>query len=167
MCKNRVNINGLTRSQKISIINSLNTIKEYLPSEPNYLFSSDLKRSMIDMIYMYQEKEIIVLPCCHPTADINKNQCNGIRSSFKNTPGKNLLPNIIWKYYEDFYGECQRRTGSGSLSRFFKMEIKMPAFGRKHCSDTNFIDEAVEIIKKEKLAEQSYNIIYKKKINNQ
>ena len=151
---NIVNINGLTRSEKNSIINSLNTIKKYLPSEPNYLFSSDLKRSMIDMIYMYPQKKIIVLPCCHPTADINKNQCNGIRSSSKNTPGQNLLPNIIWKYYEDFYGEGQRRTGSGSLSRFFKMEIKMPAFGRKHCSYTNFIEEAVEIIKKEKLAEQ-------------
>ena len=132
---NRVNINGLSRNAKIKITECLNSIKSMLEKiNPDYLFSSDLKRSMIDMIYMYQNKEnkenkeIIVLPCCHPTADISKNQCNGIRSSFKNTPGKNLLPNIIWKYYEDFYGKGKRRTGSGSLSRFFKMEIKMPAF---------------------------------------
>lgn len=159
---NIVNINRLSRNVKIKITERLNSIKSMLEKiNPDYLFSSDLKRSMIDMIYMYPQKKIIVLPCCHPTADISKNQCNGIRSSFKNTPGQNLLPNIIWKYYEDFYGEGQRRTGKilsnnsiPTFSKLFKMEFKIPALRRKHCSYTNFIDEAVEIIKKEKLAEQ-------------
>jgi hypothetical protein len=168
----RVNTNGLTPNSKGKIISRLDSIKSMLQKiNQDYLFSSDLKRSMIDMKYMYQDKEIIVLPCCHPTSD-GLNRCNGIRSSFKNTPGQNSLRNnIIWIYYEDFYGKDKRRTGkilsnnpnptSGIFSRLYTMQlIKNPAFGRKHCSDTNFIDEAVEIIKKEKLAELSYNIKY-------
>ena len=156
---NRTNTNGLSTSEKKTVINSLAKIKQSLPSNPNYLFSSDLKRSMIDMIYMeYLNKEIIVLPCCHPTSD-GLNRCNGIPSSFKNTPGQNSLRNnIIWIYYENFYSG-KRRTGkilsnnpnhtSGIFSRLSKMQlIKNPAVGRKHCRNTTFIDEAVEIIKK-------------------
>ncbi len=166
---NRTNTNGLTVSEKKTVINSLAKIKQSLPENPDYLFSSDLKRSMIDIIHMYPNKEIIVLPCCHPTSD-ELNRCNGIPSSFKNTPGQNSLRNnIIWIYYENFYSG-KRRTGkilsnnptptSGIFSRLSKMQIKIPAFGRKHCSNTTFIDEVVEIIKKEKLAETSYNIKY-------
>jgi hypothetical protein len=165
----RVNTNGLTPNAKGKIISRLDSIKSMLQKiNQDYLFSSDLKRSMIDMKYMYQDKEIIVLPCCHPTSD-GLNRCNGIPSSFKNTPGQNSLHNIIWIYYENFYGKDKRRTGkilsnnpnptSGIFSRLSKMQlIKNPAVGRKHCRNTTFIDEAVEIIKKEKL--ESYNIKY-------
>ena len=130
-------------------LHNLNKIKNKLPDNPDYLFSSDLQRSTIDISFIYQKyvynenqpRQIIILPCSHPTHP-GSDKCNGKPSALKNIPQpvSHAKPDNVrnWKYYEDFYGKGARRVGEQiSLSIFSR---------RRYCRDTTFILEAIKII---------------------
>ncbi len=131
---------------------TLNKIKQSLPENPDYLFSSDLKRSAIDLYMIYedyilnQSRQIIILPCSHPTYP-GSDKCNGKASLRRNIPypaSYAKYDNLRnWKYYEDFYGKGKRRIGEVSTLSSF---ATAPFSTRKHCSHTTFIMEAIKII---------------------
>ena len=120
------------------------------------LFSSDLVRTIETLVTVLNQdrnqtisnriagKEIIVLPCAHELnydksgscdgsssqamlGNENKSSCKSINDCISSYQGFQ----INWNYYNSFYGNGTRMK-SGS--------------NRKHCRNTNFLQEAIDII---------------------
>ena len=89
----------------------------------NYFFSSDNISSITKIKEISQNKEIIILPCSHPTRS-TKSPCNGsmLYTVYYTKANKKNNDNIQWKYYLGFY------------------KIK------QQCRNTNFLLEAMKII---------------------
>ena len=135
---------------------------------PGYIFSSDLKRTRqtgsnfitgllnnIDISspeYSYitnvsDKHSMIVLPCAHELAFIKTGYCDGKQGALP-TPPENQMTckagnqscnyeghfDVSWDEYYKFYGNSTRSNLCSSCSR-------------RHCKDTDMINEAIRIIK--------------------
>jgi hypothetical protein len=90
----------------------------------DYFFSCDNILSIKKIKEIEQNNKIIILPCSHPTRSTNS-PCDGriLYTAYYRKGNINKDTNIEWKYYLDFYKEKQQ------------------------CRNTNFLLEAMEIIR--------------------
>ena len=148
-----------------------NFIKTSQYGIPTYFFISDLKRTRqtLEGILVGLNKEsvtevpledpikditqIVVLPCSHELNYKSSGKCDGNQ---KITPPENIStcstsdPSCLtsgdypinWDYYYEFYGNSTRSSLCKSC-------------GRQRCRDTDMINEAIKIIKKEKKQSKS------------
>ena len=136
---------------------------------PQYLFSSDLKRTRETLRYFmnglgipYDNTKITVLPCAHELAFIASGDCDGHQLM---TPPENTMScsandmsclkngnfNIDWDQYYRFYGNSTR-------SKLCK------GCGARQCRDTDMVQEAIRIIR-EKSTSPSINFSSNTKIS--
>ena len=134
-------ISSNNKHQKIQTIKnkSVEVMKQKLPENPDYLFSSDLMIS-VDNIYNIYKKEIIVLPCSHQISTIGSQKCNGGLSIPRYIKLNNLEKKsyINLEYYKSFYkgkGECRNTDFlSNAKSIIFQEGIKK---GKKNKVNNN------------------------------
>jgi len=143
-----------------------------------HLFSSDLTRTIETLVTVINEdssntivnnsgaKEIVVLPCSHELNYDSKGNCDGNMKAQaivgnENKPSCDSLSDCIpeynnfkinWNYYAQFY---DNETSNGTRT--------YPGRIRKHCRDTNFLQEAIDIVNRR---EKAINIVMTNPIAN-
>jgi len=139
--------------------------------EAKHLFSSDLTRTIETLVTVINQdssntivnnsgaREIVVLPCSHELNYDSKGNCDGNMKAQaivgnENKPSCDSLNDCIpeynsfkinWNYYAQFY---DRDISNGTRTS--------PGRIRKHCRDTNFLQEAIDIVNRR---EQAINIV--------
>ena len=141
--------------------------------EAKHLFSSDLTRTIETLVTVINQdssntivnnsgaKEIVVLPCSHELNYDSKGNCDGNKKAQaivgnENKPSCAALSDCIpeyksfkinWNYYAQFY-DTESRPPNGTR--------RSPGRIRKHCRDTDFIEEAIVIVNRR---EDALNIV--------
>ena len=131
--------------------------------EAKHLFSSDLTRTIETLVTVINQdssntivnnssnREIVVLPCSHELNYDSKGNCDGNNKAQaivgnENKPSCASLSDcmkayesykINWNYYAQFY-DTETRNGTR----------RSPGRIRKHCRDTDFLEQAINIIKR-------------------
>jgi hypothetical protein len=151
---------GLTTAGVNQAIKSGRAMKNIIDNV-DFLFASDLKRTRQTMIKFLEgtlldnNKPIIVLPCAHELSYVKGTMCDGKQkltaSENKMDCPYNLTANplclvsgshsVKWDYYHHFYNGTRSNPGKN----------------RSHCRDTDFIIQALDIIKGETKEERIRN----------
>lgn len=131
--------------------------------ETLYLFSSDLKRTrqtMSNFISNLFNKDtiykshLIVLPCAHELNYKKNGNCDGSQGISANENIMNCDSsrqecqsqdeyNVNWDLYEKFYDGTRTKSGK-----------------KKHCRNTDMIEQAIEYIKTNPIRESTFSVTY-------